>query len=67
MVTMQLICVFVFAYPESWFSHDAAKICILKKFQVICTKNLSAMNVTGRGTTSLSNKVGDRMYRKSIM
>ena len=25
-VTAQLICVFVFAYAKSWFSHDEAQI-----------------------------------------
>ena len=25
-VTVQLICVFVFAYAKSWFSHDTAQI-----------------------------------------
>ena len=26
-VTAKLICVFVFAYADSWFSHDAAHLC----------------------------------------
>ena len=29
-VTAKLICVFVFAYADCWFSHEAAHFCVVK-------------------------------------
>ena len=36
-VTAKLICVFVFAYADCWFSHEAAQICILPLYKVAKT------------------------------
>ena len=31
---MKLICVFVFAYANCWFSHEAARICLSVKYTI---------------------------------
>ena len=33
-VTAKLICVFVFAYADCWFSHEAAQMCVNTRIKV---------------------------------
>ena len=44
-VTVQLICVFVFAYARFWFSHDAAHIILYKKIFNIRNSLMNCYNI----------------------
>ena len=34
-VTAKMICVFVFAYADCWFSHDAAQIILFNEIEIL--------------------------------
>ena len=57
-VTAKLICVFVFAYADCWFSHEAAHILTEKQnwtFIAKCPMNKSRFNWLNNKYTSLYN------------
>ena len=54
--TVKLICVFVFAYADCWFSHEAAQITSPHKQGL---QNLGQSTQTGRGGGGGSPKLGN--------
>ena len=45
-----LICVFILAYADCWFSHEAAKLYIVHvyvKYYIICTENILQIYIYG--------------------
>ena len=46
-VTAKLICVFVFAYADCWFSHEAAHLMIVQ-MQLVCCAGSNLLSDAGK-------------------
>ena len=56
--TAKLICVFVFAYAECWFSHAAAKISFLLLFSLVWTVMVGCSSDRSGTQTVLATEAG---------